>query len=75
MQPAMNVEDFPVFLSANDIAALMGISRPLAYKLVGDAEKNGWFPVHRIGSSRKVKVSKKAFLYWANGFIDNEGLQ
>lgn len=67
-----NIEDFPAMLSGLEVADLMRISRPTAYKLIKEAEEQGWFPVFRIGSSQKIRVSKAALLRWMNGFSDAE---
>ena len=63
-----NIEDFPAMLSGLEVADLMRISRPTAYKLIKEAEEeNGWFPVFRIGSSQKnssLKSSPPAVDEW-----------
>lgn len=72
--PAKNIEEYPAMLSGTEVAEIMRLSRPTAYKLIKDAEVNGWFPVFRVGSSQKIRVSKAALLRWMNGFTDAEEL-
>ena len=55
-----NIEDVPAFLSAVEMAELLGIGRATAYRLM---HRKG-FPVTRL-SERRMAVEKNALLEWA----------
>lgn len=52
------VENFPISLSADDVAAILNISRAGAYNLMNSEG----FPSLRIG--RRIVVQKDALLHW-----------
>lgn len=52
-------DDLPLFLNAEMVAALLGVSVSSVYELMHEAE----FPTLRIGSNRMV-VPKEKFIAW-----------
>lgn len=54
----MNLPDYPPFLDADDIAAILRISRAGAYQLLHRAD----FPVLHIG--KRLLVPKDLFCLW-----------
>lgn len=52
-------DDLPLFLNAEMVAALLGVSVSSAYELMHEAE----FPTLRVGSNRMV-VPKEKFIAW-----------
>lgn len=54
-------DELPLTLNANDISAILGISRASAYELLRSAS----FPTIRIGA-RRLLVGKDHFIEWMN---------
>lgn len=68
MQPKFTTfSELPIILSANDVAAVLGISRAFAYSLFHAND----FPVIVIGSRRLV--NKDSFINWLNNKEVPEG--
>ena len=55
-----SLEELPLMMNMTDVAAVLGISRAGAYKLVHDS----YFPAFQIG--KRIVVSRKKFLGWLN---------
>jgi excisionase family DNA binding protein len=53
-------EELPMFLNAEDISALLKISKPKAYELM---KQNG-FPLIQFG--RSMRVGRDQFFEWLN---------
>lgn len=63
-------EELPLFLSVKELAAVMGISVPVAYEVVHRED----FPAIRVGDSKKrIVIPRDRFAEWMNqkGGIDN----
>ena len=59
--PFTNYEQLPLFLNANTVAQVLGVSISTAYELL-----NGpGFPTLRVGS--RMVVPKEKFIQWAEG--------
>ena len=54
-----SIDDAPAYLSADQLAALLGIGRATAYRLM---HRKG-FPVTRL-SQRRMAVEKSALIEW-----------
>ncbi|KZO01258.1 helix-turn-helix domain-containing protein [Pseudobacillus badius] len=55
-----NHEELPMFLTADDLASLLKISKPKAYELM----KQDGFPLIQFG--RSMRVSHDEFFQWLN---------
>ena len=53
--------DLPLFLNANLVAEILGVSISSAYELMHDPD----FPMLRVGS--RMVVPKEKFIQWAEG--------
>ncbi len=56
--PIKNIQDLPFIMKAEDIAAVLDISKHSAYELM----KTKGFPVFNVG--RLKKVNREAFIKW-----------
>ena len=56
-----NYDQLPLFLSANTVAQVLGVSISTAYELLNDPG----FPTLRVGS--RMVVPKEKFIQWAEG--------
>ena len=54
-------DDLPLFLNANLVAEILGVSISSAYELMHDPD----FPTLRVGS--RMVVPKEKFIRWAEG--------
>jgi len=62
---SINPSDLPYCLDAEDIAALLGISRSASYQLMHHSD----FPLIRIGSRMLVRTDR--FLKWVDAHTEN----
>ena len=53
-----NYDELPLYLNANDISNLLGISKSTSYELMSDDE----FPSIRLGG--RVLVEREKFINW-----------
>ena len=56
-----NYDQLPLFLNANTVAQVLGVSISTAYELLNDPG----FPTLRVGS--RMVVPKEKFIQWAEG--------
>lgn len=56
-----NYDQLPLFLNANTVAQVLGVSISTAYELLNDPG----FPTLRVGS--RMVVPKEKFILWAEG--------
>ena len=56
-----NYDQLPLFLNANTVAQVLGVSISTAYELLNDPI----FPTLRVGS--RMVVPKEKFIQWAEG--------
>ena len=56
-----NFDELPLFLNANLVAQVLGVSISTAYELLNDPG----FPTLRVGS--RMVVPKEKFIQWAEG--------
>lgn len=56
-----NYDQLPLFLNANTVAQVLGVSISTAYELLNDPS----FPTLRVGS--RMVVPKEKFIQWAEG--------
>lgn len=59
MSVCKNYDDLPLFLNANLLAKVLGVSISTAYEVMHEPG----FPVLRVGS--RMVVSKEKFIQWA----------
>lgn len=55
-----NIEDLPVFLNANAVSSLLGISKASCYELMHEKD----FPTLRLGS--RIVVPRDKLIEWIN---------
>ena len=72
-EPFHTIEEYPIMLSADDLAAILGISRTSAYKLM----QSKGFPALTLG--KRVVTPRDRLIAWINtqldGGTDEEGGQ
>lgn len=61
MSVCKSYDDLPLFLNANLLAQVLGVSISTAYELLNDPI----FPTLRVGS--RMVVPKEKFIQWAEG--------
>ncbi|MGM9987704.1 MAG: helix-turn-helix domain-containing protein [Bacillaceae bacterium] len=58
----INVEDYPIVLTAKEISEILKISKPTAYELMNRSD----FPLKKIG--RCKRVLRDEFFEWLSNF-------
>lgn len=61
MHPSKTAEDYPIVLTAKEVASILQISKPLAYQLM----KQDDFPLIK-GMGRTKRVFRDHFFEWIN---------
>lgn len=63
-----NVDDLPLILRVEDVAAALNVSRVTAYNLANSSD----FPALRIG--KRITIPKDAFLRWIENNTRKKGM-